>query len=302
MLSLDQFRAQGIISEADTETIESYESNRSHYRENNFTYIPIPSSDKYYHVTDEELRDIDEDQYIPPELSMMAAFERLEKHPFLLVDLFMDFEYPDEGDQDFVPSGESNYDIMGETYTASEVVEESDSLLDELSDKESYAEKQVNDILWFNEERYHILTLADVNKRRSRELFYHVLSEFEIELSNLIKSHYPNSIIPGVKETEIERWYRAKIDELEIHITEHMNLSSLLKVGGKNEEIRGSFGFSSRSQFDEHLGGLNDLRHKVMHPTRALVHDKQDLEDHVDRVRRTQDVLKTLEENKPIDI
>lgn len=259
MINIDQFRAFGIASEADIESIDTYEDNISQYEKKTYTYIPIPEEDKYYHVRDSELRELNDEQYIHLDTTMMGGFELLLDHPFLLYAPKMEFDAaPESAGRKFQPTAELSED---------------------------------NDV----ENRYHIITLADVNKRRAGEMFYHALSEFEIQLAKQVKKHYPNSLIEDADEDEIERWYRAKIDQLEMHITEHMHLSTLLTVGGKHDEIQDAFGYPSRNQFDEDLGGLNNLRNKVMHPSRGLVHDREDLESEMDRVRRIKQALEELD-------
>lgn len=71
-----------------------------------------------------------------------------------------------------------------------------------------------------------------------------------------------------------------------------MHLTTLMKIVGKSEWLRQQFGFESRNQFDKQLGGLNDLRNHVMHPTKILVHNRDDLSKMVDRVHRATDALK----------
>jgi len=295
MVNIDQFLAIDIASEADVENSEQYEDNISYYKNNNYTYIPIPSSNKFYHVTAEELRELEIDQYFHPDLPMIDAFDRLQKYPFLLYDQFMSFESTDEeSDRRFEPTGLNMFEIDGSEMSAAEIAERSGALMEQVPEEHSDT-TIIEAVVSMAEDRYRIVTLADANKRRARELFYHVISEFEIQLSNLIKLHYPDSFISDVKEDEIERWYRAKLDELEIHISEHMYLSTMLKVGRKTESIYEKFGFSSGNKFKENLGGLNDLRHKVMHPTRGLVHNYEDLRKQIERVQRAKDALEHLD-------
>lgn len=249
------FRAVGIASPAAIESPESYEAAIPYYREHSYTYIPMPTAGTYYHVVDEEMRQIDEAQYVDPGITMLAAFDLLMEYPFLLIDRT---EMQTAAHSDREPADDTG-DELGE-------------------DKQLY-----------------IITLADANKRRARELFYHVISEFEIQLAKLVKGEYPDSLIKEATDEEVERWYRAKLEGLEMHIAEHMYLSTLLKVIGNEEALFEQLGFPSKTQFDNGLGGLNQLRHKVMHPTRALVHDVDDLEKQVDRVRRAQDALGSLD-------
>lgn len=295
MLSLDRFLALDIASSADVEFLDTYANNIDHYEREAYTYIPIPASNKFYHVDDGKLRDINDEQYLHPDLPMLTALERLQDYPFLLYNQFMKFEEADEGTiGGYLPVGEPEFEIKDKSLTPSQIRKAPEEFLNELSEDDERA-RNVIKLVMEQQNPYYILTVADTNKRQARELFYHVLSEFEIQLANSIEKKYPNSLIEEVSEEEIERWYRAKLDKLEIHIAEHMYLSTLLKVAGKDEKIRREFGCTSHNQFDNKFGGLNNLRHKVMHPTRALAHNSKDLEKQVARIKRALSTLENTE-------
>ena len=116
-------------------------------------------------------------------------------------------------------------------------------------------------------------------------------------MAHLIEQEYPDSesLFTEAKPEAIGRWQKSKIDELVVHISEHMYLSTLLKVVGKSDNLRGKMGYSSRNQFDNDLGGLIDLRNRIMHPTQTLVHGAGDLEKEINRVNRAIKALDNLD-------
>jgi hypothetical protein len=71
-----------------------------------------------------------------------------------------------------------------------------------------------------------------------------------------------------------------------------MYLTTLMKIVGKSEELRGQFGYESRNQFDDDLGSLIPLRNRVMHPTKTLVHNTEDLSKNIARLHRVIDAVK----------
>lgn len=286
-MELDGFTARQIASEADYSTAEEYESEVRHYRERNFTYIPMPEDGHYYHVRDGELYEIESDQYVKPNTAMLAAFSKLEEYDFLLIDWF----------DNLVTGGTVAYianrlDGADASELAVDVLEDPDSVREQYSNNE-VVEDFISAIESTKDARYSIITLADVNKRRARELFFRVLSEFEILLSSLVEDEFPDSttLFSDARVEAIGRWEKSKLDDLVVHISEHMYLSTLMKIVGKSEALRGQFGYESRNQFDSDLGGLNRLRNQVMHPTKTLVHNTEDLSKNVARLHRAIDAI-----------
>ena len=291
-MNLNIFTARGIASSAETSTIESYKDEMEEYRKQNYTYIPMPDDGQYYDLSCNELRDIEREQYLHPDTPMLDAFSKLQEYPFLLFDEFRSFN---SEDGEYVPEGITEFNLPDGSFRADEIANNPDDFRERYDD-ETYI-NLVDSVESMASERYSILTLADANKRRARELFYRVLSEFEVQLAYLVEQEYPDSesLFTEAKPEAIGRWQKSKIDELVVHISEHMYLSSLLKVVGKSDNLRESMGYSSRNQFDNDLGGLVDLRNRIMHPTQTLVHDAEDLEKEINRVTRTVEALDNLD-------
>ncbi|MFC7070587.1 hypothetical protein ACFQL9_13115 [Halobaculum lipolyticum] len=298
-MNLEIFWAHGIASSATVSTLDSYEDEIDWYRDQSYTYIPIPEEEKYYHVLDEELRDIKPGQYYHPDTPMMTAFEQLQEYPFLLYDEFKRF---DLSESYFEPNG---YDTLGEgegaytyPYVAKHPLEVKEVIRDVGGEGSEVMVEIVDTIVDMDRKaRFHILTLADANKRRARELFYRVISEFEVQLAQLVKQEYPDSeeLFADAKPEAIGRWQKSKLDDLVVHISEYMYLSTLQKIVGKTESLRSQLGYTSRNQFDNDLGGMIELRNKIMHPTQTLVHNREDLANAVSRVKRTLAALEELD-------
>ncbi|SMO90794.1 hypothetical protein [Halorubrum cibi] len=288
---LDFFTGKEIASSAKTSTIDSYEDEVEEYQKKDYTYIPIPDSKKYYDLSRDELREIEQGQYLHPDTPMLEAFSRLQEYPFLLFDDFRDFR---SEDGEYIPAGIKKFNLPDGSFRADEIANNPDDFRERYDD-ETYIDA-VDSLEEMASERYEILTLADANKRRARELFYRVLSEFEVQLAHLIEQEYPDSesLFNEAKPEAIGRWQKSKIDELVVHISEHMYLSTLLKIVGKSENLREKMGYSSRNQFDNDLGGLVKLRNRIMHPTQTLVHDTDDLKKEINRVNRTVEALDNL--------
>lgn len=291
-MNLDLFTARGIASSAKTSTIDSYEDEIEEYQEQDYTYIPMPDDGKYYDLARDELREIEREQYLHPDTPMLDAFSKLQEYPFLLFDDFRSFS---SEDGEYISEGITEFNFPDGSFRADEIANNPDDFRERYDD-ETWI-NVVDSVENMASERHWIVTLADANKRRARELFYRVLSEFEVQLAHLVEQEYPDSesLFTDAKPEAIGRWQKSKIEELVVHISEHMYLSTLLTVVGKSDNLRGRMGYSSRNQFDKDLGGLVDLRNRIMHPTQTLVHDSDDLEKEIGRVNRAVDALDNLD-------
>jgi hypothetical protein len=182
---------------------------------------------------------------------------------------------------------------------AKDVLEDPDGVREEYPNND-LIEDFIHAIESAKDYRYSIITLADVNKRRARELFFRVLSEFEVILSGLVEVEFPDSttLFHDANAEAIGRWEKSKLDDLVVHISEHMYLTTLMKIVGKSESLRGQFGYESRNQFDNDLGGLIPLRNKVMHPTKTLVHNTEDLSKNIGRLHRAIDAVEEFHQEE----
>lgn len=247
-------RAERIASKASIETADSCEDNIDFYREQNYSYIPIPSSRQYYDIDDGQLKEMADDQFLPDDAHIVAVMALLRDFPFVLLD----------------------YHGL-------------------LSDQSDIAEKFGLDRS--DQDRYGIVTVADLNKRRVKEMIYPAVTTFEHTLAELVIQHYPDSNVPedDVSDEAFERWDSVKEHDMETHIVEHMSLGDIVTVVRNTKALRTTCGFDSKSQFDDATGGLVDLRNKVMHPRRTLIQDPSHVEKTIDRLGRIKELHDTID-------
>lgn len=264
-----------ISSKAETESLESFRSNIRFYKDRNFSYIPLPAEDKYYNIETESLGNIKDEQYLGEDDHLFNGLKLLLEHNFLLVDLKAGYRFTFSD---------------GEKYSYSEV--------EQMSMEEIYEGAEFPDIIsdMMDQPRYHIITLADANKRSVNEMIYPVLAELEEQFSTVIEECYPDStsLFNQARPRTIGRWQKAKSRGVEVHIAEYMTLGEMKTLIEKEEDLRDKCGFSSRNQFKKKMSGVVNLRNKVMHANRTLIHDKNDLEQLLDRFKRALAVSKSL--------
>ena len=271
--------AHSMASPATIEHIDTYEENIDEYKEKNYTYIPLPLDRKYFDRENNKLRELDAKQFIKVDSTIRQVIEHLRNHPFLLIKHNHNICKTDDGElvvDDF---------LMQEEWTSLGIAEEVVKELPEYRDK----------IIQLCESKpiFEIVTLADVNRRVVKETLYSVLAELENRFVLEIKSsrYEPKELYSDLSARTVGRWEKAKLRNVEMHIAEYMTLSEMMKVVGKNEPLRKEFGYSSRNQFDNDLGGLVDLRNKIMHASRTLVNDRSDLDKLIERVNRAETAI-----------
>ncbi|WP_135823232.1 hypothetical protein [Halorussus ruber] len=265
-----------ICSKAETETIGNYKSNIEFYKNQKYSYIPIPEKDEYYDVEQEELGEIKDEQYLKEDDHLYEGLKLLVEYSFILVDTQKDmrFTFPD-----------------GEKYGIDEIAE---------FDEERINEAKFPDIIRniLEGQRYYIATIADANKRSVNEMLYPVLAELENQFSTVIETHYEESenLFKYARPCTIGRWQKSQSKGVGVHIAEYMTLGEMKSIIEKQEELREDCGFSSRNQFKKNMSGVVNLRNKVMHANRTIVHEKEDLEQLLNRFERAHEVMTRLQE------
>lgn len=284
-INYDRYHAFNISSYAEFESIETYEGNIKSYENWGFSYIPLPFEGKYYDVDEGELKEMSEKQWITEDYSINEAIELLQSLPFVIFSSHRS-RYYEATDTELrvVRSPDEETEILKPREVASRYPEHKQELYEREKDRPIY----------------DMITLADLNKRHAKEMFYSIIAEVESGLSDLIEKEFPESteLFKEVSPRTIGRWQKAGLNDVQMHIAEYMTLAEIQKVVAKSDEIRSECGFSSRNKFDEHMSGIVDLRHKVMHSSRTLVHNKKDVKKLVGRLERLEKLLERL--GKPI--
>lgn len=278
MINFELPKAFHVGPKAEVETLSSYEDRLEYYKERDYTYIPIPTAKKFYDVESEELRDLKNAQILNLDHAILKVWYALRKHPFVLVRIpFREYWVSDSGE---VGIGDPP-DEEGDRYSYPWHV------------VESHRDIGSEDLLPYENERYKILTLADLNRRKAKEILYALISAVETEFSTEIeKALSSEEVFEDVKPETIGRWRQDQLDGMTMHIAEYMTTGGLKKVAAKNEEVYENLGFPSRNQFEKQFSGMSKLRRPVMHPNRSLVEDKEDLEEHLDRIERLYEFLR----------
>lgn len=274
--------AASMSSLASIEIRDTVEQNLDFYRERGYSYIPLPFTDEYYDVASDEIESIAPEQYIVEDASIRQTLEQLQGLPFLLI--FDDVElFELDGELRFgrkVDRGSDEGTFLG---NLSEVVRESQD-----------AKKRIYEIV---EGRgvFRIITLADVNRRVVKEALYAVIAELETRLSKAIEDgpYEPDDLYQDLKPETVGRWVKNRSEDVNVGISQYMNLGEMLKIVGKTPPLRERFGYESRSQFDDELGGIVGKRHRVMHASRNLVSDIDELKSLTKYISNAESTIET---------
>jgi hypothetical protein len=228
-----EFPASGISSKAKTGTVNNYEELVPEFVANDWTYLPMPDDRKYYNVKEGgEPKELEDNQFIEPDLHLFDVMEQLLNHPFLLFEL---------------GSG------------------------------------------------HEIIHLSNLNKREIKDFLYPLFSELAEELAKRIQDYYEDSdeMIGMVNEFTLGTWYKARQNDVELHIAEYLTLSNMIGIIKGHRPLMTSCGFESIDDVNE-LGGIEDLRNRVMHGNRTLVYNREMLKSHRMRIQRAETIVKQL--------
>jgi hypothetical protein len=288
--------AREIASVADFEVQETHEEYSNHYDENGFSFIPLPYSEQYYDVENDDLEDLDRGQVVRGATSLMEIMQKLTEHEFLLIDNF-DKRVIDQPEGDSLPYRyeAGKIELDGEVYGPRQVYENYDEL------KERLPEEKHDLLLGLAQERhrYFIITLPDINKRPVRTLCYQLLMQLETRLAEMIQNRYDSEeLFEELNHRTLGLWKQDEINDNKVHIAEHMGIGDIKKIVRKDGDMVDELGFESKTKFGNQLSGVVKLRNKVMHPTRTLAHDQDHLEKQKERLDRIDELVGVLIENQ----
>jgi hypothetical protein len=261
------------------DTVESYEENLEEYRSKKYTYVPLPLDKKFVNTETGEIHELHPQQIIYPDATVYRAVSHLRGDPFLLV--LHSHSFGTEDGELSCALGRSRFDeTIGDLYaTFSELPEQKELIMDLAEDTGIF----------------EIITLADINRRATKESLYPIIAELESMFAEKIKQEFEGEgqleLIPYLGSETIERWGESKEDGLDMHVSEFMTLSEIQEVIANTEEIYNEYNFNSKSKFEDATGGLVEMRNEIMHVPRTLVHDEEDLHTLVDRVERCKEIV-----------
>lgn len=293
---------------AEIETLESYEDEISYYQSKDFTYIPMPKDGKYYNTEEGWVRNIQSTQIADQETHLMEILRRMSNYPFILVDFaeekhFYKIEiggdidlFPEEM-IDFADNNEIELNFEGNSITSEELIrekEESDPLtVQEV--QENYPE-QVGDLVPPYDEQYGIITLVDINKRGIKQMLYKIISQLSSDLATKIESQHPDSedIFKHMRPITIGRWRKDKVNGLNMHISEHMNLLEMMQViQASNKSFVEECGFDSKDDVTA-LNNINEIRNRVMHANRSLIYERKEIEEILDVIDEAEGIVNNM--------
>jgi len=219
-----------IGSAADFEVIETYDDNIDHYRENRYSHIPIPYSEEYYDIEEEELKTLTREHVVNYEIEFLEVVEKLLEVDFLFYDNYSK-RVIDQPNEDSLPYRYENGKITvdGTVYGPRQVYGNYNEL------KSQLPESKHDLLLGLADERhrYHILTLQDVNKRAVRSFLYQLVMQLETRFGELVRSQYNSKdLFKNVNPSAVGRWVKQDLRGNRTHIVEFLTVGELKDIIG----------------------------------------------------------------------
>lgn len=258
-------------NQASIETRDSFKDNIEFYKNNSYSYIPIPWTDEYVDVEAGEIKDISENQRITQDTSLIEVLEKLKAEPFVLHDAVADSHDPDN--------------------------------LGDLSRDEYFEVTEDDDFYRYKEEeRWFIITWADFKKREAKEMVYPLVAELANRFSEAIEKHYDDSeeIVESkqLKPETVGRWYFDKKKGSVLHISEYLDMTEMKTLITNNPELVDFCEFESPKKGRNKIDKVKELRNRVMHANKTLVNSENDLDSLYDTLHLIDDILSTLEDKQ----
>ncbi|WP_248516305.1 hypothetical protein [Salinarchaeum laminariae] len=145
---------------------------------------------------------------------------------------------------------------------------------------------------------YKIINVADLNSRGIREMLYPPVAQLASVIASRIRDKHPDSEqlirdMPDgcINAATVGGWYQDCLNDVEVHIAEHMNLTEIRGVLEHSRPVLSRIcGFSDEHGLDE-FRATRDLRNGVMHANSSLVRDREDIRELLDVIDDIQSLL-----------
>jgi CBS domain-containing protein len=128
-----------------------------------------------------------------------------------------------------------------------------------------------------------IVTYSDMNKGPVRAWLFLLVSKLEYLLIERIKKWYadPNLWLRKLsarRQAKIQRTFQNKRKaNVDTSYEDCLNLGDIIAIVESDEVLRSRFGYKSRSSCSKEIGGLENLRNCIMHPSDSLISSYEDI-------------------------
>lgn len=296
----DLYLANEIASQAEIETQETYLDNIDKYKKKGYSNIPLPFEGKYYDLEADRIDRLNEEQIQHFDTPMIDVLPILERNPFVLLKpMYRGCKIHKSPPNNPVHNFYEITTTEGPRWI--ELVPGPDKRMNwekgvlDLYRKYPESKEQIFDIY---SRRFHIVTPSDLNRRKFRAFVYNMICELEIAISDVIEVEYETSeqLYEKVDDRVIERWGKERKNR-PVHISEFLNLSDLIEIIISSQKLLLRCGFESTEEFEKQVRHLVDLRHRVMHSNRTVIHDNN-MENIATQVRKLEETIVRIQNNQ----
>lgn len=140
-----------------------------------------------------------------------------------------------------------------------------------------------------------LVTPADFNKVAARTAIYWLLAKLESGLIGVLRSAgFRESellaLLPQGRAARIRQHHATMAkNDVDVDLIESLYLSDIVQIASRKRRLFSVLGLTSRSEAERVLGGLVDLRNRVMHTNRPLLRNRRQdllrLNERMDRLR-----------------
>jgi hypothetical protein len=146
-----------------------------------------------------------------------------------------------------------------------------------------------------------LIAVADLNRQPLRAVLYRFLARAESGLEQLVRSRCSEpwewlaKLGEQVQVRIIGYWELAKRQGIDVGPYAALTLTDLLHIVAGSPVLQAELAYKSRNDFSSATSSLVDLRNRVMHPVRPLVHTRVDVQRLTQRVENLEDLCSRVE-------
>ncbi|SFR98139.1 hypothetical protein SAMN05216559_1979 [Halomicrobium zhouii] len=272
----------------DVDTKSDLDNNLYKYKARGQNFIPLISEKEYFDVENDQYHALPEEMVVSAHTELLKGLSLLIDYPFLISD--------DLGDLTFEVYDKEEIDFEPEELARSEHEEDH-----EISYKSPYALRQeypeaADDLLSTYPNRFGLVTISDINKKRTKDALFPYFALFAGELAELIKEEYPKSanLASAITGIAVKNWRENKGTETEVHISEFLGLSDMADIISNSNRLLSATGFQLEEEFRETMDNIREFRNRVMHANKTLVHNRDELTQLVESLNEIQGIIDSL--------
>jgi len=226
------------ISEVtDTERKAEMEDLIYKYHAKDQRFVPLLFDGEYFDIKEDDFYELPPEMLISPVTALIEGLTLLTEYPFLICDGF--------GDMEFYIYDKDNITMSPEELATNVDDEGREETIESPYELRQRYPSVEEDLIPESPDRFRIITISDINKKRTKDALFPYFGQFAGVLADLIKDEYPDSesLSSAVEGRALNNWQENKGTETEVHISEFLGLYHMESIISNSNKLLSDCGF-----------------------------------------------------------